>query len=463
MPVLTPRNRVEITRDMVARVIARSELTGLTRNSAVFHILAAAANEDAEQYFQITRLRQLFSIDTATGSDLDLRAAEIQPGTVTRRQPLAASGDVVFSRPGTTGTIVIVSGTLVAASDTDGLVKFRTTSPTTIDAGNTTSAAVNVVAVEAGERGNVAAGAIVKLVSRIPGVTGVTNAAAFSNGRDRESDANFRGRIKAFVQSLSRGTPTALEGFANTVILADGRRVLFSKVVEPIVPDGTVSLYIDDGTGSIEEFSSEFVGAPETIVASALGGETRLNTGQKPVRDDGSFILRVNAVIQTRGVGNDYVLNAATGEIELAVALTATDTVSVEYRYYTGLIQETQRVMDGDPATPLTRPGVRPAGVIVYVLPPAVVQQSVVAQISVKSDFDPTTVSTEVGAAIQEYINTLDIGEDVILSEIVERAMAVDGMYDFTVTSLTGSSPPVNQVLLDNQVARITSASITLT
>lgn len=88
---------------MVARVVARSKLTGLTRNSVVYHVLAAATNEDADQYVQMARLREVFSIDTATGSDLDERAKEIQPGTLTRYPALSSSGTVIFSRPGTSG------------------------------------------------------------------------------------------------------------------------------------------------------------------------------------------------------------------------------------------------------------------------------------------------------------------------------------------------------------------------
>lgn len=81
MPVFQPRNRIQILREMVARVVARSKLAGLTRNSVVFHVLAGAANEDAEQYVQLARLRNVFAIDKATGSDLDERAKEVLPSS----------------------------------------------------------------------------------------------------------------------------------------------------------------------------------------------------------------------------------------------------------------------------------------------------------------------------------------------------------------------------------------------
>lgn len=470
MPVFQPRNRIQIIREMVARLVARSKLTGLNRNSVFFHLLAAAANEDAEQYVQLARLRNLFSIDRARGSDLDERAAEIVPGVIKRRQALFASGDVAFTRPGIVGTITIPAGTQVGASDPQGQVRFRTTVAATIAAGNSSSGNVNVVATVAGVRGNVTAGSIAKLVSRIPGVTGVSNPSAFENGQDRESDDRFRARLKAFIQAISRGTPTALEGFAKQVILSDGRRVLYASVREPIIPTGIVELFIDDGTGSIEEFSADFIGTPDVFVTSATGGETTAYTTARPIRDDGSFVLEADtgggfaALVR----GTDYELNPALGQVELLSSgslpsLGAGDSLRANYRYYLGLIQETQRVIDGDPEDPLRRPGVRAAGVMVLVKPPAAVFQSINASISVLDDFDSNAVAVDVQSAIQEYINTLDIGEDVIVSEIVERAMAVEGMYNFRILDLSGSGAGgVDQVILDNQVARITSGSITL-
>jgi uncharacterized phage protein gp47/JayE len=397
---------------MVARAVARSKLVGITRNSVWFHILASAANEDAEQYVQMARLRSVFSIDDATGSDLDERAAEIVPGAIVRRGALFASGDVVYSRPGVVGTVSIPAGSQVGATDAEGRVLFRTTASATIAPGNTVSGATTVVATVAGLRGNVEAGQIVQLVTRVPGVTGVTNAAKFGNGQDRESDPNFRARLKAFVQAISRGTITALQGFAKNVILADGRRVLYAKLVEPIIPSGQTTLYIDDGTGSVEEFDETFLGSPEVIITSAVGGEINVFTSQRPIRDDGSFVLEVDSgggfVVQVRGT--DYELNPALGQAELSSAT-----------YPTGLA----------------------VGV---------------------PDFDPATVLVAVQAAIQDYINTLDIGSGVIVAEITERAMATRGMFNFKIIDLSGSGAGgVDQVILAVQVARITSSAINLT
>lgn len=451
---------------MGARVVARSRLAGLVRNSATYHVIAAAATEFAEAYVQLARMRSLFSIDKATGSDLDERAAEIVGNVITRRAALYASGTVVFSRPGTVGTVTIPAGTLIAAQDASGLVKYRTTAAASITAGNTVSAAVSVVAVEAGARGNVEAGTINKLVTRVAGVTAVTNSAKYSNGRSRESDRDFRARLKDYVQALARGTPRALEGFARNVILTDGRRVVFARAVEPAIPNGIVELFIDDGTGAVETYDSTYIASPDAFL-TATGGERDIFTTEAAIRDDGSFVLRINGVAQVRGV--DYELNPALGQIELSTAsyptgLTAGDTCEADYRFYTGLIQQTQRVIDGDDALPLAFPGVRPSGQMVLVKAPSTVFQTLAAAITVDSDYDVTEVAAAVASAIQDYVNGLNIGAHVIAAEIVSAAMNVNGVSNFRITSLTGSLPPVaDQVILPNQVARITSASISIT
>lgn len=470
MPIFQPRNRIQILRDMIARVVARSRLSGLTKNSVFYHILAAAAAEDAEQYVQMARLRRLFSIDKATGSDLDERAKEIVPSTIFRTPALFGSTTVVFSRPGTTGTVTIPVGTQVAASDVDGQIRFRTTSAGEISAGNTASAAINVVATTAGVRGNVAAGAISRIISRIPGISSVTNATAVSNARDREGDPSFRARIKSYVQAISRGTPNAIEAFARNVILADGRRVLFATIVEPIIPNGKVDLYIDDGTGAVSEVSEEFIGTWDVFVSSITdGGERNFFVTAGPVRDDGALQVEADtgggfvALVQ----GTDYEFNFSTGQLELSTSsfptgLPVGGSLRAQYRYYTGLIAETQRIINGDPNDELRAPGVRAAGVQVTVRAPATVFQSLVGTLAVRADFDPAVVANNVETAIQNYINGLDIGDDVIVAEIIERAMSVDGMFNFNITSLTGGSPAADQVILSNQIARITAGSITL-
>jgi uncharacterized phage protein gp47/JayE len=446
---------------MVARVIARGGLSALRKNSGIYHVLASASDEDAEQYFQLARLRDVFSIDSATGSDLDERAAEVETDeTLLRIAAQKATTLAQFSRPGTVGTVAIASGSVVAASDALGTIRFRTTAAGSITGGNTTSALIPVIAETAGVRGNIAAGALVRMETRIAGVTGVTNPAAATTGKDQESDPDFRARIKQHVQRMSRGTVFAIDSYARATTLDNGQRVLFTRVVEPINPNGSISCYVDDGTGATDVYSSDFITADDTLIATAVGGEFRFRTAQRPIRDDGSFALRKNGVLLVRNT--DYAINSAGGDVELFVALSASQNLKANYRYYTGLVQEAQKVIDGDKDDRQNYPGVRAGANRVYVLPPTRVLQSVTGQLSVFDDYDLAAVTAEVKTAVQNYINGLDIGAYVLVANIIKVVMGVAGVENFSLSDLSGSSPAADQIVLPAQVARIISASISI-
>lgn len=468
MPVYQLRNRVEIFRQMVARVVARSALKKLRRNGAVFHVLAAASQEDASIYFQLAQLRDLFSIDTATGSDLDERAREIQPATVTRRLEVYATSTVIFRRVGTAGVLPIPVGAVVGAQDAQGRILYRTTAAGTIGAGDTESGPIPIVASIAGSRANVDADSIDQIITRIPGIVGVRNSSRIDNGLDRETDDQFRQRIKDSIAALSRGTTAAIEAFARSIQLNTGQRVVFAKVFEPVIPTGYITLYIDDGTGTIETTSDTFVGGlaeAETVILSASGGEIRALLSQRPQKDDPALIVWRNGVEMVRGV--EYAIDTTRGQIEFLPSafpsgLTAADIIQANYRYYTGLIQETQRVITGDPTTPLTHPGVEAGGITTFVRGAIPIFQTLTASVVALQGFDLETIKTSIKAVIQSYINNLNIGDDVILSEIIERAMGVDGVFNFKVTELSGSTPPTDQVILPYQAARIQTSDMTI-
>lgn len=473
MPIFQPRNRHQILRQMVARAVGRSSLARLFRNSIVAHVLAAAADEDAEQYFQMVQLRKLQSIRDCRGSDLDERAAEIFPAFIGgRRLALHAGSFVVFGRPGTTGVTPIPAGSLVSAQDGEGLITFRTTASGQIDNGASQSASIPVVALIAGERANVVQGQINILTTTIPGVTSVTNLDDVSSGRDRESDENFFSRLEDHVQALSRGTITALRSYARNVTLPDGRAVLFAKVYEPNPPTGYVFVYIDDGTGTLDSSANRQGVTGDLFVDNAAAGETDVVTTNIPIDDLSPFELRLirgGTSVLTRGV--DYYLNPAHGRVTIAPSgssffpggsLQAGDDLVADYTYFIGLVQEVQTVMSGVPGD-LTKLGVAAGGVTAIVRPALGVPQSLEASAAIIENFDPAAVIDNVRIIIVSYINGLDIGAPVIIAEIIERAMSVPGMRNFLITSYNGSNTIADQIVSSNRCARTSLSSIVVT
>jgi len=537
MPTFTPKSHEQILAAMIAKIVSRTNLSDVGDASVVKHVLSAAARQDSEQYYQMTLLLQLFSIDTATGDDLDARAKEIQPGLISRLPAQKAVGVVVFSRRGTTGTVAIPVGT--RAKTADGKI-FTTTTQGTISATSAEqitghgvgrdSNFVSVIAVAAGTAGNVTSGVVNKFDSKPAGVDTVVNLSPFTQGKDLETDDSFRARLKAYIASLSRCTPGSME--AQIVGQQDpvsGVTALFVKVYEDQINRGNIIVYVDDGTGTAESvartaltltgtwtwngtttvLSTDTTGVvtgdfirldtsptlffqisgivPNTSVTilnpgaatiptgaagsskatenatlgldgpppnTAVGGETTLWLNNKPVKIAEPFTITSS----TRGllvINTDYILNAATGQLDFTPALVLGEQIEANYTYYTGLINFVQKIVDGDPNDRANYPGLRAAGIYALVQVPQVLLQNVTVTVTVLEGYDQASVRAGVREAIKNYINALSISGDVIRADLIRHIMDVAGVYDILMTA-----PAANVTILDDQMARTTDSNI---
>ena len=164
--------------------------------------------------------------------------------------------------------------------------------------------------------------------------------------------------------------------------------------------------------------------------------------------------------------GTDYTLNETTGDLELVVPGLALDDSLVicgkgdgtvpGYSFYTGLIQETQKVINGVPPF-TTYPGVRAAGVKMIVASPIVQIVNIIINITAIPGVAEETLYDAVSNAVQAYVNNLRIAEDVVVSELEAAALSVVGVYDTNVIS-----PSSNLLITDGHLARTTSGSVSV-
>src|SRR5688572_3058858 len=145
-------------------------------------------------------------LTTAEGDALDQFCALLQ---IYRRLALKATGEVTFSRdtPAPLGGITIPIGTIVA---TVSGIRFVTSEAVTIDEGDSSVTAA-IEASEAGDDSNVGANTIQSLISTVAGIDSVNNAAAVTNGRDRESDTELRARALGSPSLRGTSTPDAIQ------------------------------------------------------------------------------------------------------------------------------------------------------------------------------------------------------------------------------------------------------------
>jgi uncharacterized phage protein gp47/JayE len=203
----------------------------------------------------ILQMLTLTRAATSEGADLDSYFADFG---FTRLAADPATGQVTFSRFTPATQAVVPIGATVQTSD--GTQGFAVTLDTTNAAYNatlggyvlpvsTSSVNVPVQAAIAGSGGNVQAATIAVLTTPIPGVDTVTNASAFINGIDAESDPAFRARFVLYLTSLSRATKTAVN-YAVTSVQQD----VVNTLTENQDYNGTLDygffyVFADDGTG----------------------------------------------------------------------------------------------------------------------------------------------------------------------------------------------------------------------
>ncbi len=128
---------------------------------------------------------------TAAGEWLDRHGA--QRG-VTRREAAHAKGNITFSRYLPMSFDLVIPKGTVCSTTGEAPVEFETLEDGVLTAGSLT-VSVPAQAVVGGPSGNAAAGYINTLVTALTGVNYVNNTAAFTGGREAESDEEYRARI----------------------------------------------------------------------------------------------------------------------------------------------------------------------------------------------------------------------------------------------------------------------------
>jgi uncharacterized phage protein gp47/JayE len=101
-----------------------------------------------------------------------------------------------------------------------------------------------------------------------------------------------------------------------------------------------------------------------------------------------------------------------------------------------------------EPTTQNKVPGWKAAGIQANVYACTEQYVNMYGVVTELSGFDHTTVADAVTAAVQQYILELDIGAPALVAEIIAAAMAVDGIYNFTLTLPAADVQPADSVKL---------------
>lgn len=147
--------------------------------------------------------------------------------------------------------------------------------------------------------------------------------------------------------------------------------------------------------------------------------------------------------------GSEFLLNRGTGEFSIVdvSGLSEGTYVVSHYNYYTNLVAEVQKTLEGASSDSSSYPGVKAAGIFLSVEAPVIRRVTVRASISAEASFVESDLAPLVRRSIETYISSLKIGQDVIRSKIIDAAHNVVGVRDVVVVL-----PAANVVVLENEL-----------
>ena len=208
----------------------------------------------------------------------------------------------------------------------------------------------------------------------------------------------------------------------------------------------------------VDDVTAQEVRQVQVVSTSTEEGQRRFFLNNPPVvRSTERVYYKLAAGTSFVLLGSsEYVLNKGTGEfiIVSTAGLPAGTQVVVSYNYYTNIIAEVQKVLEGDINDATNYPGVKAAGVFCTVEAPTIKRVTVNATITAETTFIVSELAPLVEQEIAAYINSLKIGRDVIRSRLIDFAHNVQGVRSVTITQ-----PTSDITVLENELPRAFDAS----
>lgn len=471
--------RVKYMDAIVQRIIAwvagtSQKQTDFTVGSRIRTLIEAFAQEIEELNNQLyTGLKESALGALFDGFQFPAKAASKAMGSVTFSRATAASQGYVIPA----GTIVATRG-----SSADASLRFLTIAAVTLAQGETYVTAT-VRAENAGPDYNVLADTITYIVSAVQGVEAVTNPAGFTNGQEAEPDSKRAERFRLYVNSLQRGTETAIvraiednvDGVAGVAVVESPNLYCFQAGGSgPTFVDYSTEANLPGGTAF-----SAFPASPAIGDCLYIGASRRFNSLYVGLRQV------ANGVPGAWQYWDGSAWNAIPNVVDNAGAFSASDTVEwtwsdvaswrtcvvngqkaywIRYRLSVATITTMPTVSylwaSPPPGNVLiyahdgagtlsteTKTAIesvvaryRAAGVKAAVLEPSILTVPVTVSLELAQGADRASVTAAVAAAINSYFANLKVGQRVPREELSQLVMNVDddGIIDCGWTSPTG-------------------------
>ena len=462
MAIFIPRNANEILREMLGKLLNRTELSDISTSSTLYHIIQSVALEIANTETRLLNIRNGYSLENAIGADLDARVAELPPGQVFRKRSAYAGGAVLtITRNNSTGDLIIPAGSIVSNSNTN--INYIIPEEQTIPNGSTSISNVFVICAQPGTSGNIDIGQINTIVDMPEDVVTVSNTAAITTGQNAETDSSLRTRALRFVKSLGKCQKSSLEFLGTSFISQQGQSARFARIWEDPTQLGYSELIVDDGAG----FENQATTGP--IISGTITANSQLYLyhefpATEPLVSGVNFsIIRGGTEIVLGNTQYKSIPERGIIYVEEGVLQTG-DTWSINnYQVYKGFMAELQNEIEGSTNTSVfTLPGYRAAGTRVRVQPPTKQDLTFTVKLTPIASVNVKNIRNTLKQVIVNYVNSLDIGEPLIITKLTQVCQNTGLLINISIEDNDGGAFPDVYPSSNKTVLRTTENQITI-
>lgn len=209
------------------------------------------------------------------------------------------------------------------------------------------------------------------------------------------------------------------------------------------------------GVGTITNIKTSISGIDSVSNPSAVtNGADRESEADRAAR----FRDYIATIKRGTAAALEYAAKTATLSVGTEITERVTNALSVDHEdggfvdlfIYNGvgspsaqLIARTQQIIDGYSEGGVKIPGYKAAGIIATVLAVTEIPQDVTVVLAYEAGY--SGLGSKAQAAIDAYVSGLEIGQDMIRNELIERLMVIPGIKDLTL-SAPAANVPAQQV-----------------
>lgn len=270
------------------------------------------------------------------------------------------------------------------------------------------------------------------------------------NLADSENNGNFRIlAIGADYVDVSNANAIATTGETGTGTLAQRRQISAYNNL-------TGQITVSSGFNTAPQVSDALFVIPSTVnnVVDYMNNTKITSLSLKAIIEGAANNTKIQ--ISSKAEGSDGYVQVTGGNANKQFSFsTILYRGLAAYSYWTGLLELVHKTVYGDDSDLASYPGYGAAGITFRILAPTVKSVGVELNVTLAEGVTISSLENDIKSAVTGYINTLGVGDDVVIERIRAAVIAISGIVDVVI-----NSPTANIAIADNEISRVSDPDV---